>query len=82
MKLPRLQIYGHVGTHIKLCSDGGFAGRRGSAAYVAFDFSGPSHCDFARGGAYLPMCRSAFEAEVIALDLAIQDLLSNISVDA
>ena len=35
--------------------------------------------EIARGGAYLPTCRSAFEAEVVALDLAVQDFLEHIS---
>ena len=56
-------------------SDGGYKAGLGASAFVLFD------CDRHRpvlkmmGGHFLSKCRSAFEAEVIALELALTSML-------
>ena len=71
-----VKLQGHG--RLKLCSDGGYTGTCGAAAYALFSMSDEKAELLATGGCYLQTCKSAFEAEVIGLDIALRDLLESV----
>ena len=59
-----------------LCCDGGFAAERGAAASSLVDMSTEGPVLVGTRGTHMRICRSAFEAESVALDEGLQALLS------
>ena len=65
-------------TH-RVCCDGGLSACIGASAYILLDMNEESGALMATGGAHLQRCKSAFEAEVVALDTGLRALLNAFS---
>ena len=61
-----------------LSSDGGYKDGVGAAAYAMFCLDTSEIKTCAHAGTFLQKCRSAFEAELIALDVAVQTFVDKV----